>query len=165
MDIEIILGSKSDLPVLKDCVSVLKQLKIEYNVSILSAHRSPERLKEHVIKAKAKVFIAFAGLSAALPGFIASYTLKPVIGVPLSGKVPYDSLLSMAQLPKGVPVAVVGVDNAKNAALLAARILAISSKELAENLERLQNEEIKDRELENEKELEKFKEQDKEGYI
>lgn len=161
MDIEIILGSNSDLPVLKDCVSVLKQLKIEYNISILSAHRSPDKLREHIIKTKAKVFIAFAGLSAALPGFIASYTLKPVIGVPLSGKVSYDSLLSMAQLPKGVPVAVVGIDNAKNAALLAARILALSSEELAHNLERFQSKDIKSRELENERELEKFKEQDR----
>ncbi len=161
MDIEIILGSKSDLPVLKDCVSVLKQLKIEYNISIISAHRSPDHLRDHIIKSDAKVFIAFAGLSAALPGFIASYTLKPVIGVPLSGKVPYDSLLSMVQLPKGVPVAVIGIDNAKNAALLAARILAVGSEMLANRLKKFQTEDIKNIEEENKRELKSFLEQDK----
>jgi 5-(carboxyamino)imidazole ribonucleotide mutase len=161
MDIEIILGSKSDLPVLKECVSVLKQLKIDYNISIISAHRSPDQLREHITRSDAKVFIAFAGLSAALPGFIASYSLKPVIGVPLSGKVPYDSLLSMAQLPKGVPVAVVGTDNAKNAALLAARILAVRSKDLENRLENFQREDIKNIEQENEVELKRFIEQDK----
>ncbi|MEM0160295.1 MAG: 5-(carboxyamino)imidazole ribonucleotide mutase [Thermoplasmata archaeon] len=161
MDIEIILGSKSDLPVLKDCISVLKQLKIEYNISIISAHRSPDHLRDHITRSDAKVFIAFAGLSAALPGFIASYTLKPVIGVPLSGKVPYDSLLSMAQLPKGVPVAVVGIDNAKNAALLAARILAVGSEKLADRLNKFQSEDIKNIEQENERELKSFLDQDK----
>lgn len=161
MDVEIILGSNSDLPILKECVSVLKQLGIEYDISIISAHRSPDLLREHIINSNAKVFITFAGLSAALPGFIASYSLKPVIGVPLSGKVPYDSLLSMTQLPRGVPVAVVGVDNAKNAALLAARILAVNSSNIAKKLKIFHENDRERIDRDNKDALEKFKEQDK----
>ncbi|MCI4434702.1 MAG: 5-(carboxyamino)imidazole ribonucleotide mutase [Thermoplasmata archaeon] len=144
MDVQIFAGSSSDREIVKDAVAVLKDLGINYSVKIISAHRHPELLMEYVRKSDAKVFIAIAGLSAALPGFIASITRRPVIGVPVSGKVPFDSILSMVQLPKGVPVAVVGVDNAKNAALLAARILAISDNNIDKNLERyIENEKRK----------------------
>ncbi|MFP3318352.1 MAG: 5-(carboxyamino)imidazole ribonucleotide mutase [Thermoplasmata archaeon] len=144
MDVQIFAGSASDREIVKDAVAVLKDLGINYSVKIISAHRHPELLMEYVRKSDAKVFIAIAGMSAALPGFIASITRRPVIGVPVSGKVPFDSILSMVQLPKGVPVAVVGVDNAKNAALLAARILAISDNNIDKNLERyIENEKRK----------------------
>ncbi|MGC8689410.1 MAG: 5-(carboxyamino)imidazole ribonucleotide mutase [Thermoplasmata archaeon] len=136
MDVEIFAGSVSDRELVKEAASVLKELGIKYKIRIISAHRNPEILMQEVKGSDAKVFIAIAGMSAALPGFVASLTRKPVIGVPVSGKVPYDSILSMVQLPKGVPVAVVGADNAKNGALLAARILALFNEEIDKNLER-----------------------------
>lgn len=109
-------------------IEVLKEYKVECEVQTASAHREPEKLDSIVKKSTADVFIAIAGLSAALPGVIASKTQKPVIGIPrnvaLGG---IDALLSMAQMPPGVPVAVVGIDNAKNGALLAVRILALKS--------------------------------------
>ncbi len=135
MDVQIFAGSTSDREYIKEVASTLKELGISHSVKIISAHRNPEKLMEEVRSSDARVFIAIAGMSAALPGFIASITRRPVIGLPLSGKVPFDSLLSMVQLPKGVPVAVVGVDNAKNAALMAARILAIYNKEIDKRLE------------------------------
>ncbi|MEM3327835.1 MAG: AIR carboxylase family protein, partial [Thermoplasmata archaeon] len=115
MDVQIFAGSPNDKEYIYDVAKVLKELNISYSIKIISAHRNPEKLMEEVRSSNAKIFIAIAGMSAALPGFIASITRKPVIGLPISGKVPYDSLLSMVQLPKGVPVAVVGVDNGKNA--------------------------------------------------
>ncbi|MBD6955868.1 MAG: 5-(carboxyamino)imidazole ribonucleotide mutase [Thermoplasmata archaeon] len=136
MDVEIFAGSVSDRELVKEAASVLKELGIKYKIRIISAHRNPEILMQEVKGSDAKVFIAIAGMSAALPGFVASLTRRPVIGVPVSGKVPYDSILSMVQLPKGVPVAVVGADNAKNGALLAARILALFNEEIDKNLER-----------------------------
>ena len=135
MDVQIFAGSPNDKEYIYDVAKVLKELNISYSIKIISAHRNPEKLMEEVRSSNAKIFIAIAGMSAALPGFIASITRKPVIGLPISGKVPYDSLLSMVQLPKGVPVAVVGVDNGKNAALLAARILALSNNEIDKSLE------------------------------
>ncbi len=133
--ITIIAGSESDLGLVSKIEEVLKELNVEYEVHVASAHREPEKVKKIVKESKAEVFIAVAGLSAALPGFISSYTHKPVVGVPREVKLlGLDSLLSMAQMPPGVPVAVVGIDNAKNAALLAAQILAIKNKELAEKI-------------------------------
>lgn len=130
VDVVIIAGSSSDEPLIKKVGDVLKENGITYEKYIASAHREPEKVKKIVQSTKAKVFIAIAGLSAALPGFIASYTEKPVIGLPREVKLlGLDALLAMAQLPPGVPVAVVGIDNAENAALLAIRILKLSKTE------------------------------------
>jgi 5-(carboxyamino)imidazole ribonucleotide mutase len=126
MDIMIILGSKSDLQVAEKATGILKEMDIEYDMKVASAHRTPELVRELVTKSNAHVFIAVAGLSAALPGVIASHTLKPVIGVPVSGKLNVDSVLSILQMPPGIPVATVGLDNGKNAALLACEILALN---------------------------------------
>lgn len=131
----IVAGSKSDAEVVKKAEDVLKELGIEYKVEYASAHREPERVEKIVKTTFADVIIAIAGLSAALPGFIASKTNLPVIGVPVSAKLMgMDALLSTAQMPPGVPVAAVGIDNGKNAALLAARILAVKDKKLEKKL-------------------------------
>ena len=133
----IIVGSESDMPVAKKAADALKELGISHEVKIASAHRQPDLLDKVVRESNAKVFIGIAGLSAALPGVIASKTKKPVIGVPVNVKLDgLDALLSTMQLPSGVPVATVGIDNGKNAALLAARILAISDSKLAEKLKK-----------------------------
>ena len=133
----IIVGSESDMPVAKKAADALKELGISHEVKIASAHRQPDLLDKVVRESNAKVFIGIAGLSAALPGVIASKTAKPVIGVPVNVKLDgLDALLSTMQLPPGVPVATVGVDNGKNAALLAARILALSDSKLAEKLKK-----------------------------
>ncbi len=120
------MGSKSDEAVVKKAVKVLTELNIDYEVHVASAHRTPDRVVEIASRSDADVFIAVAGLSAALPGVIAAHTLKPVIGVPVSGKVNLDSILSVVQMPPGVPVAAVGLDRGENAALLAARIIALT---------------------------------------
>lgn len=131
----VVVGSKSDEEIVKKVEEVLKGLGIEYKVEYASAHREPERVEKIVKTTFADVIIAVAGLSAALPGFIASKTNLPVIGVPVSAKLMgMDALLSIAQMPPGVPVGAVGIDNGKNAALLAARILAISDKKLEKKL-------------------------------
>ena len=122
--ISILAGSKSDERVYQKAVDVLDKEGIPFELKILSAHRNPIELDEYVKNSKANVFICVAGLSAALPGVVASKTQKPVIGVPVSAKLGgLDALLSIAQMPPGVPVACVGIDNAKNAAHLAIRIL------------------------------------------
>ncbi len=141
MDVMIIAGSINDINFVKDVAEVLKNLNISFYIKILSAHRTPDLLVEELKKSDAKVFITIAGLSAALPGFVAAHTLRPVIGIPLSGKVPFDSLLSMVQMPKGIPVAVVGVDNAVNGALLAAEILAIQDENVFRKLVEYRNRE------------------------
>ena len=107
-------------------MKILDEAKVKYDIQVISAHRDPEKLDEYVRGSEAKIFIAIAGLSAALPGVIAAKTNKPVIGVPVSGKLMgLDALLSIAQMPKGVPVACVGIDNAENAAYFALRILKL----------------------------------------
>ncbi len=124
--VAIIMGSKSDQAVADTAIAVLEEHSIPYEVQVLSAHRNPEELDRYVKESEdsVAVFIAIAGLSAALPGVLAAKTTKPVIGVPVSGPLlGLDALLSMVQMPPGVPVGVVGVDNGKNAALLALRIL------------------------------------------
>ncbi|QEE15428.1 5-(carboxyamino)imidazole ribonucleotide mutase [Promethearchaeum syntrophicum] len=122
--ISILAGSKSDEGVYQKAVDVLNKEDIPFELKILSAHRNPIELDEYVKNSKANVFICVAGLSAALPGVVASKTQKPVIGVPVSAKLGgLDALLSIVQMPPGVPVACVGIDSAKNAALLAIRIL------------------------------------------
>lgn len=130
MDVLIILGSKSDMSVAEKAIKIFEELEIDYRINIASAHRTPERVKELVKGSDAKVFVGIAGLSAALPGVIASHTLKPVIGVPVSGKLNMDAVLSILQMPPGVPVGAVGLDNGQNAALLAAGILALGNKEI-----------------------------------
>jgi len=130
----IVLGSKSDAEVGKKAASLLDDFGVDYKMVVASAHRTPDHLRELVRASDAKVFIAVAGLSAALPGTIASYTTKPVIGVPVSGKVNLDSILSITQMPPGIPVAAVGLDRGENAALLAIQMLAINDEGLAEQL-------------------------------
>lgn len=126
MKVLIICGSKSDLHVAKKAEDVLKENNVPYKLEIASAHREPDKVKKIVKDSNADVFIAIAGLSAALPGFVASLTDKPVIGVPVNIKLDgLDALLSMMQMPSGVPVATVGIDNGKNAAHLAIRILKL----------------------------------------
>lgn len=123
-DIALISGSKSDQAVADKIIARLKENKASFEHEILSAHRNPKELEEYIKNSDAKVFIGVAGLSAALPGYIASRTRKPVIGVPVSGKLGgLDALLSIVQMPPGVPVACVGIDAGENAALLALRIL------------------------------------------
>jgi len=124
--VAIILGSESDRAVANKVIKVLERGKIHYEERVISAHRNPEELDRYLEESddSVGVIIAIAGLSAALPGVIASKTEKPVIGVPVSGKLlGMDALLSMVQMPSGVPVGVVGIDNGENAALLALRIL------------------------------------------
>jgi 5-(carboxyamino)imidazole ribonucleotide mutase len=124
VDVAVICGSASDTPVAEKVFAALQEHGISYDYQVISAHRDPERLDDYVKGSDARVFIAIAGLSAALPGVVASKTERPVIGVPVSGKLMgIDALLSIVQMPKGVPVACVGVDNGENAALLAVRIL------------------------------------------
>ena len=136
MDVLIVIGSESDMKVAEAAHKQLGELGIASSIEVASAHRTPEKLEKLISSSPAKVFIAIAGLSAALPGVVASKTTKPVIGVPVSVKLDgLDALLSMMQMPSGVPVATVGIDNGKNAALLAAEILAVSNSGVAEKLE------------------------------
>ncbi|NIP35048.1 MAG: 5-(carboxyamino)imidazole ribonucleotide mutase [Thermoplasmata archaeon] len=121
----IIMGSKSDMPVAEKAMKVLEELGISYTVTVASAHRTPDRVANIVKGSDAQVFITIAGLSAALPGVVSALTRRPVIGVPVSGKVNLDSVLSIVQMPPGVPVAAVGLDRGDNAAILAAEILAL----------------------------------------
>jgi 5-(carboxyamino)imidazole ribonucleotide mutase len=128
----IVMGSKSDLPAMEAAAEELKERGIRYEVRVMSAHREPDTVADYAKNAEMrglKIIIAGAGLSAALPGVVAAHTPLPVIGVPLTSSKSIagglDALLSIAQMPPGVPVACVGVDNARNAAVLAARILAI----------------------------------------
>ncbi len=132
--VSIILGSKSDLPVADRAISILGEFSITFEISVASAHRTPKRVEDLVKGSDASVFIAIAGLSAALPGVVASFTTKPVIGVPVSGKLNMDSLLSVVQMPAGVPVAAVGLDRGDNAAILAAEMLAVSDERLVAEL-------------------------------
>lgn len=125
MKVLIVCGSESDLDIAKKAGYVLEGKKVDYDLEVASAHRNPEKVKTLAEK-EYDVFIAVAGLSAALPGVIASLTDKPVIGVPVSAKLGgLDALLSIVQMPRGVPVACVGIDNAENAAYLALRILGM----------------------------------------
>jgi len=126
--------------VAEKATEMLDRLGIEHEVSVASAHRDPEAVHTIVTSSKAEVFIAIAGLSAALPGVVASHTQRPVIGVPVSGKVNLDSILSVVQMPPGVPVAAVGLDNGKNAAIMAARILALKDDALVARLDELAEE-------------------------
>jgi len=126
----IIMGSDSDLPVMKEAAKVLEDFGIEYEITIVSAHRTPERMFKYAKEAEGRelrVIIAGAGGSAHLPGMVASLTPLPVIGVPIKTAALHgvDSLLSILQMPRGVPVMTVGIDNAKNAGIAAAEILGL----------------------------------------
>lgn len=125
--VAILAGSTSDNAVYEKAEKILKENNIPYELNILSAHRDPEKLDDYMKSCKALVYIAVAGLSAALPGVIASKTDKPVIGVPVSAKLGgLDALLSIVQMPPGVPVGAVGIDRGENAAYLAIRILNLA---------------------------------------
>ena len=122
--VAILAGSTSDNAVYEKAENVLKENNIPYELNIISAHRDPEKLDKYIKSCRALVYIAVAGLSAALPGVVASKTDKPVIGVPVSAKLGgLDALLSIVQMPPRVPVASVGIDRGENAAYLAIRIL------------------------------------------
>ena len=132
----ILAGSKSDQKTIDDVTSFLKENGVNFDAQVISAHRNRKKLEDYVMNSDADVFIGIAGLSAALPGAIASLTTKPVIGVPLNMQLGgLDSLLSTAQMPPGVPVACVGIDNGKNAAILAMEILALKEPSINQKLE------------------------------
>jgi 5-(carboxyamino)imidazole ribonucleotide mutase len=135
MKIQIIIGSSSDMPIAEKVKTIFEEFGVDYDIKVASAHRTPDVLKKLVEKSDADVFIGIAGLSAALPGIIAAHTIKPVIGVPVSGKVNLDAILSIIQMPPGIPVGAVGLDRGENAALLAVEILAVSDKKLTKKLE------------------------------
>ena len=148
--VSIVMGSQSDYKTMKLSAKILKSLKIQYEIKIISAHRTPKRMyrfAKNAEKNKISVIIAGAGGSAHLPGMIASLTSLPVIGVPIESKKlkGLDSLLSIVQMPKGIPVGTVaiGEDGAINAALLAASIIAISNKEVRNRLNNLRNKQTK----------------------
>ncbi len=129
------MGSSSDRELGEKAKALLDEFGVESEIRILSAHRNPKELEEYIEKSEAEVFIAIAGLSAALPGYIAARTVRPVIGVPREVKLGgLDALLSIAQMPRGVPVACVSIDGASNAALLAVEILALKDPELERRL-------------------------------
>ena len=136
----IIMGSESDLPIMEGAAEMLKFFNIPYELTIVSAHRTPERMREYAMNAKSrglKVIIAGAGGAAHLPGMVASYTSLPVIGVPVKSSNSidgWDSVLSILQMPTGVPVATVALNGAKNAGILAAQIIAVANNTLAEKL-------------------------------
>ena len=139
----IVIGSKNDEPLIQPTLDILQQLNIKYELSVLSAHRNPDKVREYASKAKkggVDVIIAAAGAAAHLPGVLASWTTLPVIGVPLptSELKGVDSLYSIVQMPAGVPVACVGIGTpgAKNAALLAAQILGIKYEEIKDAYEK-----------------------------
>jgi 5-(carboxyamino)imidazole ribonucleotide mutase len=136
----IVMGSKSDAEICKKAQAILQKFEVTSSMHVASAHRTPERVKKLVTESDADVFIAVAGLSAALPGVVASITTKPVIGVPVSGGVNLDSILSVVQMPPGIPVAAVGLDRGDNAALLAVEILSIKEPRLRQGLERYRKE-------------------------
>ena len=136
--VSIIMGSTSDLPVMEKAAAFLDSIQIPFEMNALSAHRTPAAVEEFAKNAASrgiKVIIAAAGMAAALPGVIAANTNVPVIGVPIKGMLDgLDAMLSIIQMPPGIPVATVGVNGAQNAAILAAQILAVSDKELAARL-------------------------------
>ena len=138
--VSIIMGSTSDLPILRKAADFLEQLQIPFEISALSAHRTPAQVEEFARSAQGrglKVVIAAAGMAAALPGVIAAMTPLPVIGVPISSTLSgTDALFSIVQMPPGIPVATVGINGAMNAAILAAQIIALSDPEVAKRLDK-----------------------------
>ena len=143
--IGIIMGSRSDLSVMNEAAEFLKSMDIPYEITVVSAHRTPERMYEYASSAKErglKVIIAGAGGAAHLPGMAASLTTLPVIGVPIKSSNSidgWDSILSILQMPGGIPVATVALNGAKNAGILAARIISVSDPSVGEKLENYRN--------------------------
>lgn len=139
------MGSKSDLPVMQDAADVLKELGVDFEITVVSAHRTPERMFSYAKSAAdrgLKVIIAGAGGAAHLPGMVASLTHLPVIGVPIKSSNSidgWDSVLSILQMPNGIPVATVALNAAKNAGILAAQILAVGDEYLVQNLIQYKN--------------------------
>jgi len=137
-DVIVILGSDSDMSIADRACEILDFFDISYNVEIASAHRNPQKVARIVSEGNAggtKVFIAIAGLAAHLPGVVASQTTCPVIGVPVNAAMDgLDALISIAQMPKGVPVACVGIGRGDNAAILAAQIIALSDEDVAQKV-------------------------------
>lgn len=140
------MGSDSDLPIMKEAAETLDQLNIEYELTIVSAHRTPDRMYDYAKSAKErglKIIIAGAGGAAHLPGMIASITVLPVIGVPIKSSNSidgWDSILSILQMPNGIPVATVALNSAKNAGLLAARMLGCHDQKIYDAMVNFQNE-------------------------
>ena len=136
----IIMGSKSDLPVMQDAADVLKELGVDYEITVVSAHRTPDRMYTYAKSASdrgLKVIIAGAGGAAHLPGMVASLTHLPVIGVPVKSSNSidgWDSILSILQMPNGIPVATVALNAAKNAGILAAQIISTADENIVQNL-------------------------------
>ena len=136
----IIMGSKSDYPIMQQAAEMLDKFKVAYELTIISAHRTPERMRTYATEAKhkgLKVIIAGAGGAAHLPGMVAAYTTLPVIGVPIKSSNSidgWDSVLSILQMPGGVPVATVALNGAKNAGILAAQIIGSHNEDVANNL-------------------------------
>jgi len=137
--VSIIMGSTSDLPVMEKACKLLDELQVPFEVNALSAHRTPQAVEDFARSAQPrgiKVIIAGAGMAAALPGVIAASTTLPVIGVPIKGMLDgLDAMLSIIQMPPGIPVATVGVNGAQNAAILAVEMLALADEELAARLQ------------------------------
>ncbi len=156
----IIMGSQSDMPVMAEAAKVLEELAVAYEISIVSAHRTPERLYEYATTAREKglkVVIAGAGGAAHLPGMVAASTTLPVIGVPVKSRNSidgWDSVLSILQMPGGVPVATVALDGAKNAGILAAQIISTFDDRVAGNLAKFKQQ-MKDKVLASAAEVEK----------
>lgn len=136
-DVRVIMGSASDVEIAKKVTAILKKFEVSYEVSVISAHRALELLQDTIHKDDAKVYIGIAGMAAHLAGVMAGMTIKPVIGIPVGGSNTsgLDALLSMVQMPKGVPVATVAINGGDNAALLAIQILALSDEALVGKLQ------------------------------
>ena len=155
----IIMGSKSDLPVMQDAADVLKELGIEYELTVVSAHRTPERMFDYASEAYdrgLRVIIAGAGGAAHLPGMTASLTSLPVIGVPIKSSNSidgWDSILSILQMPNGIPVATVALNGAKNAGILAAQMIGAHHPTIYQNVEKFKND-LKSKVLDSAKEME-----------
>ena len=154
----IIMGSKSDLPVMQDAIDILKEFGVESEVNIVSAHRTPDKMFKYASDAKhngIKVIIAGAGGAAHLPGMVASITTLPVIGVPIKSRNSidgWDSILSILQMPNGVPVATVALNGAKNAGILAAQIIGLSDEVITQKLVEFKKK-LEKKVIESEKEL------------
>ncbi|MEO9872737.1 5-(carboxyamino)imidazole ribonucleotide mutase [Ekhidna sp.] len=156
----IIMGSKSDLPVMQQAADILKDLEVPFELTIVSAHRTPHRMLDYAESARSKglqVIIAGAGGAAHLPGMVASLTTLPVIGVPVKSSNSidgWDSILSILQMPGGIPVATVALDGAKNAGILAAEIVGSTDSSTAENLQKYKDG-LRDKVMESVKSLDK----------
>ncbi|MCU0393941.1 MAG: 5-(carboxyamino)imidazole ribonucleotide mutase [Thermoflexibacter sp.] len=156
--IGIIMGSKSDLPIMSEAANVLEELGIQYELTVVSAHRTPHRMVEYAEQARSKglkVIIAGAGGAAHLPGMVASITTLPVIGVPIKSSNSidgWDSVLSILQMPSGVPVATVALNGARNAGILAAQIISTFDEAVAHQLQKFKNE-LRDKVMESVKDI------------